>query len=58
MTPVVPSAHDAYKLPERANQRQKSGQRGDKAPLQPSRRADADQAPHEQPKIEAAGVNQ
>jgi hypothetical protein len=47
-----------YRLPERASQRQKSGQHGGKAPLQPSRCADADQLSHQQPEIEASGVNQ
>ena len=44
--------------PERPNQRQKARQARDESPLQPAWRADADQLPHEQAEIEAAGVNQ
>jgi len=44
--------------PERPNQRQKARQARDESSLQPAWRADADQVPHEQSEIEAAGVNQ
>jgi hypothetical protein len=44
--------------PECPNQHQKAGQDRDESPLQPAWRADADQLPHEQSEIEAAGVNQ
>jgi len=48
----------AYELPERPNERQKASQDRGQPPLQPSRCADADQLPHEQLEIEAAGVDQ
>lgn len=44
--------------PECPNQHQKAGQDRDESPVQPAWRADADQLPHEQSEIEAAGVNQ
>src|SRR5262245_61346286 len=46
------------RLSERPNQRQKAHQGREQASLQPAWRADADQLPHEQAEIEAAGVNQ
>src|SRR5690554_435608 len=46
------------RVPARPNQRQKRHQHRGDASLQPSRRADADELPHEQAEIEAAGVNQ
>ena len=46
------------RLPGRPNQRQKAGQDRDESSLQPAWRADADQLPHEQAEIQAAGVNQ
>ncbi len=39
-------------------QRQKRAEGRGEATLQPARRADADQVPHEQAEIEAAGMNQ
>ena len=47
-----------HKLPELSSQHQKSSHDRDEPPLEPSRGADAKQLPHEQPEIEAAGVNQ
>ena len=43
---------------ERPNERQKARQARDESSLQAAWRADADQLPHEQSEIEAAGVNQ
>jgi hypothetical protein len=45
-------------LPEEANEHHKGGYGGDAPPLQPSRRADADQPSDEQAEIEATGMNQ
>ena len=47
-----------HTLPESSRQCQECGDDGDEPPLQPSRRARADQLSHQQPKIETAGVNQ
>ena len=44
--------------PRRADQRPQRGNDGDEPPLQPSRRAHADQLPHQESEIESAGVNQ
>ena len=44
--------------PERPNQHQKGGNDRAEPPLQPARRADADQLPHEEPQIETARVDQ
>jgi hypothetical protein len=43
---------------ERPNQRQKDGHERAEPPLQPAWRADADQLPHEEPKIETTRVDQ
>ena len=45
-------------LPERPNQREKRGHHRTESPLQATRRADANQLPHEEPEIEAARVDQ
>src|SRR5215471_12281941 len=47
-----------HTLPEVATQRQKRREHGDEPPLQPARRADADQLTQEEPEIEAARVDQ
>jgi hypothetical protein len=47
-----------HRLPGRPRQRHKAGQERDEPPLQPARRADADQLPHEESEIEAAGMDQ
>ena len=47
-----------HRLPERPNQREKGAEDRDDAALQAARRADADQLPHEEAEIEAAGVDQ
>ena len=47
-----------HTLPETSRQCQQRGDDRDEPPLQPSRRADADQLSHQQPEIETAGVNQ
>jgi hypothetical protein len=47
-----------HRLPPGASQHQKGRHSGNASPLQAARRADADQLPHEQPKIEGAAVNQ
>src|SRR6267142_3932863 len=47
-----------HRLPERPNQRQEAAHHRDDAPLQASRRADADQLTHEEPEIEGARVEQ
>ena len=44
--------------PQQVDQRPKGGDGRDEPPLQPARRADTDQLPHEQPEIEGAGMNQ
>ena len=46
------------KGPQQAGQRQKRCRDRNEAPLQPAWRADANQLPHKQSEIEAAGVNQ
>jgi hypothetical protein len=47
------------KLPERPRQCQKrSDDRKEPRPLQPTRRVDANQLPHEQAEIKATGVDQ
>ena len=43
---------------ERPSQRQKGGHDRAEPPLQPAQRADADQLPHQQAELNAAGVNQ
>jgi hypothetical protein len=46
------------RLTERPNQHPDARHERDESSLQPAWRADADQLPHEQAEIEAAGVNQ
>ena len=46
------------RLREHPHQRQQGGQDRVEPPLQPTRRADADQLPHQQSEIETADVNQ
>jgi hypothetical protein len=45
------------RLSERPDQRQEAREDREASALQPAWRADADQLPHEQAEIEAAGVN-
>ena len=47
-----------HTLPEGSRPCQQRGDDRDHPPLQPSRRAHADQLSHQQPEIETAGVNQ
>lgn len=47
-----------HRVPARPHQRQKGGVHGDKPPLQPAWRANADQLSHEEAEIEATGVDQ
>jgi hypothetical protein len=44
--------------PDRANHREENAESRDESALETARRADADQVPHEEPEIEAAGMNQ
>ena len=46
------------RLPDTLNQRKKGRQERVEPPLQPARRADADQLPHQQSEIETADVYQ